>query len=116
MSFEVDLNNLKSLLGDLENLLDPASVGAVGGSARGVSPEHLSKIWSIDVETAKRTIDITSQHYKHHHPDHLRRQYSTNDRMQRHKRINTHFFMDTFFCFWKGCLALRSQVHATLCL
>ena len=59
MYFEVDLNNLKYLLGDLENILDHASVGSVGVTSRGVSSEHLFKIWGIDVETAKRTIDIT---------------------------------------------------------
>ena len=33
-------------------------IGAAAGRARGVSPKHLSKIWSINLETAKRTIEI----------------------------------------------------------
>ena len=61
-----------------------------------MTPERLSKIWSIDIETAKRTIDLTSQHVKHEGSDHLKRWYSTNDRMLRYKRIRTHFFMGTF--------------------
>ena len=92
MSFHVDLNDLKSLLQDLGEQLSQSNVAAVVTSSRGVSPEHLSKVWGIDVETVKRTIDITSQHCKHNHPDHLRRQYSTNDRMLIYKSINTHFF------------------------
>ena len=30
-----------------------------------MSSDHLSKIWSIDTETAKRTINITMQLLKH---------------------------------------------------
>ena len=63
---------------------------------KGVTPEQLSKIWSINIEAAKRTIGLTSQHVKHEASDHLRRRYSTNNRMLRYKRISTHFFMDTF--------------------
>ena len=64
--------------------------------AEGVTSERLSKIWSIDIATAKRTIDLTSQYVKHTGSDHLKRRYSTNDRMLRYKRIRSHFFMDTF--------------------
>ena len=102
LTFQVDLNDLKSSLIDFEEQMGKSNVAAVGTSSRGVSPEHLSKLWGIDVETARKTIDITSQHCKHDHPDHLRRQYSMNDRMLRYKRINTHFFMDTFFVTGKA--------------
>jgi hypothetical protein len=30
-------------------------------STKGVSPEHLSKVWRVDLKTAKRTIDVTTQ-------------------------------------------------------
>ena len=40
-------------------------VSAAAGRAKGVTSESLSKIWSIDIEIAKRTIDSTSQHVKH---------------------------------------------------
>ena len=43
MSFQVDLNNLKSSLSDLEELLDQANIGAIGGRSRGISPEHYIK-------------------------------------------------------------------------
>ena len=102
LSFHVDLNDLQSSLRDLGEQLSQSNVSAVGTSSRGVSPKHLSKLWGIDVETAKRTIDITSQHCKHDHPDHFRRQYSKNDWMLRYKRINSHFFMDIFFVTGKA--------------
>ena len=56
----VDLNNLEESLDILES-----ENGATIGRAEGVSPDHLSKIWSIDLETAKRTIDVTTQYLKH---------------------------------------------------
>ena len=71
-------------------------VSVAAGRAKGVTPERTSNIWSIDIETAKRTIVLTSQHVKHEGSNHLKRRYSTNDRMLRYKRIRTHFFMDTF--------------------
>ena len=88
----VDLNDLEEGIDRLESEVS----ASVGGRAKGVSPEHLSKIWSIDLETAKKTIDITTQYLKHEGSDHLSRRYPTNDRMLRYKRIRTHFFMDTF--------------------
>ena len=73
-----------------------SEISATVTKTRGVTPERLSKIWSIDIETAKRTIDLTSQHVKHEGSSHLKRRYSTNDRMLRYKRIRSHFCMDTF--------------------
>ena len=87
----IDISSLEQMVDDLES-----EIGATATRARGVTPERLSKIWSIDIETAKRTIELTSQHVKHEGGSHLKRRYSTNDRMLRYKRIQTHFFMDTF--------------------
>ena len=58
--------------------------------------ENLSKIWHIDIETAKRTTNLTSQHVKHEGSDYLRRQQSTNDQMFCYKRIRILFFLATF--------------------
>ena len=77
----VDLNDLEEAINIIEG-----KVGATVGKAKGVSPDHLSKIWSIDTETAKRTIDVTTQLLKHEGSDHLSQRYSTNDRMLRYKR------------------------------
>ena len=48
------------------------------------------------MNTAKQTIDVTTQLCKHGETDHLHRQFSTNDRILQYKLIKTHFFMDTF--------------------
>ena len=32
---------------------------------RSTTPEHLSKVWRIDIETAKRTLDITTHRTVH---------------------------------------------------
>ena len=71
-------------------------------SYKGVNAEKLSKIWRIDLQTAKRTLDVTSQNCSKSHGSSLSRNYSTNDRMLRYKRIHQYFFMDTFFATKKA--------------
>lgn len=71
--------------------------GAFAATSKGVSPEHLSKIWRIDIPTAKRTIELTTQLAKRSEIDNLSRNYPTNDRMLRYRRVHRLFFMDTFF-------------------
>ena len=70
---------------------------AQAGKTRGVDPKHLSKIWRISHEDSKRTIDVTTQTSTRTDDPTLSRNYSTNDRMLRYKRIKDFFFMDTFF-------------------
>ena len=81
--------------------LDFDDIMASGVNARshikGVTPEHLSKIWRIDHDTAVRTINANTQHCVRPEVPNLSRNYPTNDRMLRYRRINQHFFMDTFF-------------------
>ena len=80
---QIDINNLENLVNNIESEISATA----RAKAKGVTPERLSKIWSIDIETAKKTIDLTSQHVKHEGSDYLKRRYSTNDRMLRYKRI-----------------------------
>lgn len=108
ISLMIDLNNIKNSIASLKT-----EIGAVGKRLKGVSTDYLSKIWSIDTDKAKRTIDVTSQLCKHGETDHLRRQFSTNDRMLRYKRINTHFFMD-IFCVTKAGTSSRKHKHMQL--
>ena len=75
---------------------------AQAGKTRGVDPKHLSKIWRISHEDAQRTIDVTTQLSTRTDDPTLSRNYSTNDRMLRYKRIKNFFFMDTFFATKKG--------------
>jgi hypothetical protein len=78
--------------------LDEIMASAIQGRRhQGVKPEHLSKIWRIDIETAKRTLDATSQTSVRTDDPKIAKNYGTNDRMLRYKRINDYFFMDTFF-------------------
>ena len=64
----IDISSLDTMIKDLES-----EVSADAGRVKGVTPERLSKIWSIDIETAKRTIDLTSQHVKHEGSNYLKR-------------------------------------------
>ena len=69
---------------------------------RGVTPEHLSKIWRISPGDAKRTIDTTTQTSVRTQDPTLSCNYGTNDRMLRYRHIQDYFFMDTFFATKKG--------------
>ena len=96
--------DLKELDDDTnEALLDNFMAStAQAGKTRGVDPKHLSKIWRISHEDAQRTIDVTTQTSTRTDDPTLSRNYSTNDRMLRYKRIKDYFFMDTFFATKKG--------------
>ena len=48
----IDISSKETMVDDLES-----EVLAAIGHAKGVTPERFSKIWLIDIETAKRTID-----------------------------------------------------------
>ena len=69
---------------------------------RGVTPEHLSKIWRISQEDTRRTINMTTQTSVRMQDPTLSCNYGTNDCMLRYKRIQDYFFMDTFFATKKG--------------
>ena len=87
----IDISSLEQMVKNLDQ-----EISVTATKATGVTAERLSKIWSTNIETAKRTIDLTAQYVKHEGSIHLKRRYSTNDRMLFYKRIQTHFFMDTF--------------------
>ena len=74
-----------------------------------VTPEHLSKVWHISPEDARRTIDTTTQTSVWTQDPTLSRNYSTNNRMLRYRCIQDYFFMDTFFATKKG--GQSSQGH-----
>ena len=63
----VDISNLEQIVTDLES-----EIGAtVSKRAKRITPEKLFKIWSVDIEAARRTIRLTSQHIKYEASDHL---------------------------------------------
>ena len=81
---------------------------------RNTTAEHLSKVWRIDLETAKKTLDITSQNCNRVDNSDLSRNYSTNDKMLRYRRIKDHFFMDTFFATSKAGKSSRGNTCCQL--
>ena len=75
-----------------------SAVGAAHAKlSKGVSADLLQKIWRIDKDTAKRTIKNTTQLNRQDVNSKLSRNFGTNDRMLRYRRIKSHFFTDTFF-------------------
>ena len=64
---------------------------------KGVSKSTLSKLWCINEKLAQGAIDSTSQLNRQSADNTLSRNFSTNDRMLRYRRINSIFFTDTLF-------------------
>ena len=81
---------------------------------RGVTPEHLSKIWRISQEDTKRTINMMTQTSVRTQDPTLLHNYGTNDRMLHYKRIQDYFFMDTFFATKKGGRSSRGHTCCQL--
>lgn len=81
---------------------------------KGVDPEHLAKIWRIDHDTAKRTIEITGEQCQRTDDPKLSRNYGTNDRMLRYKHISEYFYMDTFFATKKAKKSSRGNTCCQL--
>ena len=71
------------------------------GRQTGVKASHLSKIWGIYIETAKRALEVTNQ-LKQEDTGSLSRHFSKNDCILRYKRINCEFFTYTYFMTGKA--------------
>ena len=67
-----------------------------------LTAKFLSKIWQIKYEEAVKVLDQTTQLCRQGADNTLSKQYSTNDRMLRYRRINSVFYTDTFFVTAKG--------------
>ena len=67
-----------------------------------VTPEFLSKIWNIKNDQASGAIKQNTHLFRQGADNDLSRQFSTNDRMLRYRRIESQFFTDTFFVTKKG--------------
>jgi len=63
----------------------------------GVTKKFLSKIWKISEQLASSSIDSNTQLCRHNAENTLSRQFSTNDRMLRYRRIQSTIFSDTLF-------------------
>jgi hypothetical protein len=89
-------------------------VAAIDTSERGVTPEYLSNVWRISFEDAKRTIGVTSQLSVTSKDPILAKNYGTNDRILRYKRIKEYFFMDTFYAAKNGGTSSRDHTYCQL--
>ena len=76
---------------------------------KGVSAEVLSKVFRIDLDTAKRTLQLNTQRCKRGKDPSLNRRFPSNDRMLRYKRIKEFFFMDTFYATGKAGRSTRGN-------
>ena len=76
---------------------------------KGITAEHLAKVFRIDLSTAKNTLRVSSQRLKRDRNVSLSRRFPSNDRMLRYKHLREHFFMDTFFVGKKGGPSLRGN-------
>ena len=86
-TFQDALNGLES-----EEDMDAFFASGVHqGPEVGVEARHLSKVWQISYEDAKRTTDATTQHGTHHPNPVMNQNYTTNDQMLRYRRINQYF-------------------------
>jgi len=91
-----------------------ASATHASSSRYQVDAEHLAKVWRIDLETARRTLDATTQSRTYTANENLPRNFGTNDRMLRYKRIKEFFYMDTFFATKKAGKSSRGHVCCQL--
>ena len=90
------------------------AAGVTATTPNGVDVSHLSKIWRISAEDAKRMLAVTSQHGQQAQDPTLLQNYGTNDRMLRYRHIHEHFFMDTFFATSKGGKSTRGNMCCQL--
>ena len=79
------------------------------GTINGVSPKDLSKVFRIDIPTAKRTLQNTSQRLKRSKNLSLHRRYRSNDRMLRYQHLREYFYMDTMFATSKSGATTRGN-------
>ena len=82
----------------LESAFSTLTLAAVmAGRARGVSAEHLAKVWMIPHDEAARTLKVTSQRLRTDIDSSLSRNIGTNDQAVRYCHIKLSFYTDTLF-------------------
>ena len=85
----------------LKSMLDPAQISFVkakiesaeAARPKGVSPSVLFKVWVVYEKLARGAIEQNIQLCRHSSDNILSRQYTTNDRMLRYKRLKSIFAM-----------------------
>ena len=86
-----------------ESCLDMSEVSSSKAvNFRTISKEELAKIWRIDEDLAEKAIQQNTHLNRRSASNDLSKQFSTNDRMLRYRRIQSQFFTDTFFVTKQG--------------
>ena len=102
-------------LGNEDDMNAFFSSGVHGGPEVGVDARHLSKVWRISYEDAKRTINATTQYDTHTPNPVMNQNYTTNDRTLRYKRI-TQYFYGHLLCNQEGWhLVKREHMLPIIC-
>jgi hypothetical protein len=91
-----------------------ATIQAVSArKSKGVSAEHLSKVWCIPHDDAACTLGVTTQCLCHNPDSSLSKNIGTNDRAVRYRKIKSFFFMDTVFVT-SAAKSLKGNICAQL--
>ena len=90
--------SLSSILGpsEMKATLE-AVVATMASKPKGINPEILSKLWYISDTLAEGAIEANTQLRRYNAENTLSRNFSTNDRMLRYRRIQSVFYTDTMF-------------------
>ena len=116
--FSLFETNIDSIHDTINTLIHPDSISEMqaslsslaAGKSVGVNPATLSRLWLISEPLAQGVIDQNTQLCQHHADNTLSRQFSTNDRMLRYRRIQSVFFTDTMFATPKLNLLVTTLV------
>ncbi len=93
--FEANLSNMLTMAF--------ATIAAVlAGKSKGISAEHLSKVWIIPHDDAARTLKVTTQRLHHYTDSSLFHNFGTNDRAVRYRKLKSYFFSDMLFVTGKA--------------
>ena len=89
---------ISSILGEAEIEKVNSIVSAINaGKPSGPSASTLSKLWLVFEPLAKGALDQNTQLCRQSADNIMSRQFSTNDRMLRYRRLQSVFFTDTMF-------------------
>ena len=84
-------------LDDLESFFEADVSSTSATPSQGVSQDFIKKIWGVSSDEATDIIKANTQLMRHSNEGPLSRQFTTNDRMLRYRRLQSYFFTDTMF-------------------
>jgi hypothetical protein len=88
----------------VQGLINTVRVSATKSTARHpeVKAHDLARRWGIGLDTAERTLKVTTQKGIRHAVHPIHRRYRTQQQQYRYNRLNTKFYSDTFFSTTKS--------------